>query len=838
MKPLFIHDARLEMSVAVRFLARTASAILYGLFLAGSVSGLISDVPRLRWLGFLLAAFIIDLFLHRNSSPRNLLNEDPAGNLADFLTPASHRLLERALDKSILAGGDILLRLMEELSDHRDIIEILSRLEINRSQLENHLIKSLSRSPSQPPANPDHNRDSLLPTLFSVLPAAALSARALGSLGIKPAFLLIGLLENGDVNIARLRREFSLSADTVSRAAYWVEARHRLGRLRRVPASVGGFAGHSLYVRPRVINRAWTSRSTPTLDRYSLDLTSLAQNESVGLLIGHRREYEELENVLAKPGSRNALLVGLPGVGKKTILAHLAFRIVKDKVPPPLFDKRLVSLNLASLSAGASDNEIQKRLHNIVSEITKAGNVILVIDSIHNLLKTESVGALPAAEALIPVLSSNSISVIGTTTPADRRLLFSRSSEFADLFSEVKVEEISPAEAESVLVFFSIILENRYRRLRVTLPGIASAVSIAHRYLTAHPLPGSAIDLLEEAAASAAKNDSHLVDADAVISVSENKINIPLRSAGAAEAEHLLQLEKTIHQTLVDQKEAVAAVSASLRRYRSGLAGADNPIASFLFVGPTGVGKTELAKIVAEVIFGSRQNMIRLDMSEFQTRESYYRLVGSPDGSLSGTLTDAVAAKPYSLILLDEFEKAHPDVLNLFLQVLDDGRLTDSSGRTAKFESTIIIATSNAHSAAVKEQIDRGVSIDAIASDLKSKLTAYFRPELLNRFSRIIVFRSLSQEDIAIIADRKLKRLSADLESSSGIVVSFTPAAVSAIGRLGFDESFGARPLEAAIDEHVRNPLAEAILKNNLSRGDTASIDFTDNRLKISLVNS
>mgnify|MGYP001574903764 CR=1 FL=1 len=830
-KPIFIRYPRLEMPLLGRFFIRIISAVVYGLLIAGAVSGLISDVPRLRWLGLLLAIFVIDLFLHRHLAPRNLLNEELSGNLVDFLTPSARRLLERALDKTAISGGPIMIRLAEELSDHRDIIEIFSRLEINRSQFESHISHAVDRSPSRPA--PAAARSAL----FAVIPAAAVSARASDSAGIKPGHLFTGLLESGDEDISRLRREFSLSADSASRAIYWLEARDRLSRLRSIPATVGGFAGHSFNIRPRVINRAWTSRPTPTLDRYSLDLTALARRETVGLLVGHRREYDELANILSKPGFHNALLVGRPGAGKTTILAHLAFRIVKDKVPSPLFDKRLVSLNLSSLVAGASDNEVQERLRHIVSEIVKSGNIILVIDNIHNLLKTESASALNAADALVPVISSDSVSVIGTTTPSDRRLLASRGSEFNDLFSEIKVEEISPTEAETILVFFSIVLENRYRRrFRITLPGVSSAVNIARRYLTDRPLPGSALDLLEEAATDAITKDIDTIGADAVISIAEHKINIPLRSVGVPEAAYLLKLEATIHQTLVDQEEAVSAISSSLRRYRSGLTTAANPIASFLFVGPTGVGKTELAKIIAEVVFGSRQNMIRLDMSEFQTRESYYRLVGSPDGSVSGSLTDAVSAKPYALILLDEFEKAHADVLNLFLQVLDDGRLTDSLGRTVKFEDTIIIATSNAHSAAVKEQLDRGVSIDTIAVDLKSKLTAYFRPELLNRFSRIIVFRPLSQPDITVIAQRKLERLSADLEASSGIAVSFTPAAVAEVGRLGFDESFGARPLETAIDEHVRNPLAEAILKNNFTRGDTVSVDLDNGRLKISVV--
>jgi ATP-dependent Clp protease ATP-binding subunit ClpA len=301
-----------------------------------------------------------------------------------------------------------------------------------------------------------------------------------------------------------------------------------------------------------------------------------------------------------------------------------------------------------------------------------------------------------------------------------------------------------------------------------------------------------------------------------------------MHAAKGEEVSQLLNLEKTIHGKFIDQEEAVKAVADALREYRAGVTRKGGPIASFLFCGPTGVGKTELSKILAETQFGDKNAMVRFDMTEYQDKQSFYRLIGSPDGVMRGVLTDAVLEKPYSLILLDEFEKAYPDILNLFLQVLDDGRLTDNLGRTVDFSNTIIIATSNAHSTLIKEELGKGTAILAITDVLKKRLTEYFKPELINRFSQVVVFKSLSQEDIVAVARLNLADLSATLSESQAVELKYDESAVLEIAKRGFDPIFGARPLRQAINENLRSKLADQLLREQIKKGDRITVFYRD----------
>jgi ATP-dependent Clp protease ATP-binding subunit ClpC len=323
---------------------------------------------------------------------------------------------------------------------------------------------------------------------------------------------------------------------------------------------------------------------------------------------------------------------------------------------------------------------------------------------------------------------------------------------------------------------------------------------------------------LKSAIVDAEKRGEKTLTADRVTAVAETKTNIPLHEAGGEEAEKLLRLEEIIHERLVDQEEAVGAVSEALREYRSGLTRKGGPIASFLFVGPTGVGKTELAKILAKVQFGSEKMMVRFDMTEYQDKTSFFRFVGTPDGVTRGALTEAIREKPYSLILLDEFEKAFPDILNLFLQVLDDGRLTDNLGRTVDFTNTIIIATSNAHSDIINESLAKGERMTDIAEYLRKRLVDVFKPELLNRFSKIIIFKNLEPKELGRIVEMNLKELAGAIKEQ-GIFLDFDPEAVKQLAKLGYDPAFGARPLRRVIDEKLKAPLSRAILAKKIGKG-------------------
>lgn len=565
------------------------------------------------------------------------------------------------------------------------------------------------------------------------------------------------------------------------------------------------------------MNRAWTARPTPALDRFSRDLTDLARHERVGFLVGHEAEYQRLADTLARPMNPNTLLVGEAGIGKEAIISHLAFKLVKDDVPEPLFDRRLVELELASLVAGAAPEELHERLQKIVEEILIAGNVVLYIPEIHNLVRTSGTAYLSAAEALMPIIMNNTFPVIGSTYPREFKQLIEPRSDFASAFEIIRVQEISSAEAEKILAYEGLLLEREYK-VTISFGAIKKAVALAKKYFHDKFLPSSAEEVLKSALVESKRRREKFVGPEQVMLAVEEKVKIPIRSAGAAETERLLNLEAIIHRRLVNQEEAVKAVSDSLRQYRSGLARSGGPIASFLFVGPTGVGKTELAKQLAKIQFGSEKDLARFDMTEYQDKTSFYRFIGSPDGSTRGALTDAILEKPYSLVLLDEFEKAYPDILNLFLQVLDDGRLTDNLGRVVDFQNTIVIATSNAHSDIVNDALTKGQSMADIGEYLKRRLIEVFRPELLNRFSKVVVFRNLSPKELIEIARINLEDL-AGLLTEQGIVLDYDPAAVEAVARMGYEPAFGARPLRRVIEEKVRSPLATAILKKKVKRG-------------------
>ena len=450
------------------------------------------------------------------------------------------------------------------------------------------------------------------------------------------------------------------------------------------------------------------------------------------------------------------------------------------------------------------------------------------------MVKTSGQMRLSAADVLMPAIKGDAFSVIGATYPREFKQYIEPNNDFVSAFEVVRVQEISEDEAIKFLVYDSIILEDQYRMI-ISFSAIKQSAMLAHKYFRQKLLPTSAEDLLKEALADASEKRKKILSGDDVIEIAQRKINIPLRAVKETEAKKLLDLEELIHRRLIDQEEAVRAVARAMREYRSGLSRKGGPISTFLFVGPTGVGKTELSKILTKIQFGATEAMIRFDMSEYQNKESIYRFIGSPDGTAGGTLTNAVLEKPYSLVLLDEFEKAHPDILNLFLQVFDDGRLTDSLGRTVDFQNTIIIATSNAHSDFIKAEIEKGRNMKDIGDELKKKLTSIFRPELLNRFSGVIVFRNLLPEHIAAIAKIQLEELAATLRDQ-GVELAFDDPAIKKVAELGYDPVFGARPLRNVISDRIKSVLAEKILKNEISRGSKLTVGFKNEEFQFKIL--
>jgi len=550
----------------------------------------------------------------------------------------------------------------------------------------------------------------------------------------------------------------------------------------------------------------------------------------LGFLVGHEQEFDSLMNVLARPGRNNVLLVGEPGTGKETMVANLAIKIIKDEVPGNLFDKRLVALNIGNVTSGANNvGELQNRFQKLAKEMLEAGNIVLYIPNIYTLKQTNVEGAgINAADLLKPIFQSGLVPVIGTATEQEYRRLLDTDVEFAGMFEIIRLQEISEDEAIQILSYEALSLEKQYR-IVISYKAIKRAVFLSKRYLRDKLLPASATDLLRETVVYIKSIGKKIVSEDDIIDMVEAKTRIPMANVTKQEAEQLLNLEDKLHQRMIDQEEAIKSVAEALREYRAGLSNKSGPIASFLFVGPTGVGKTELAKSLAVIYFGSESKMIRFDMTEYQDVESVQRFIGSPDGEKLGALTEAVRIHPFSLILLDEFEKASQNIMNLFLQVFDDGRLTDSTNRVIDFSNTIIIATSNALSSFIKEELDKGTEYKQLSEQIKLKLTSVYTPEMLNRFSKILVFKPLSPDDILEITKLQIKNLAEQIFNDKEIKLSVSDSAIAELARLGFDPVFGARPLQGVIREKIKSEIANKILKQELVSGDEIIIDFQNN---------
>jgi ATP-dependent Clp protease ATP-binding subunit ClpC len=528
--------------------------------------------------------------------------------------------------------------------------------------------------------------------------------------------------------------------------------------------------------------------------------------------------------VLSRDGRNNSLLVGDEDIGRNTIVEHLAFNIIKDNVPAKLFDRRLVKLDLGLVISGAmTAGEVRERFKKLAEEILKAGNIVLFIPEVHNLKFTVANQEIGGLEILAPIFDAALIPVVGTTTPKLYRSIIETSQTFKDLFEVVQVESLTPAETIQLMIYEAYALEKLWK-VAVSYPAIKKIVELANRYFRARPLPRASLDLMQEVLGEAQQRNQKIVLPELVVNLVSRKTNIPLEKSSSTEAKTLLNLENEIHTKLINQDEAVKAVSAALRQYRAGLTGDKKPIASFLFVGPTGVGKTELAKVLSGLYFGSEDMLLRFDMSQYQDKQSVPAFIGSPDSAIAGMLTEAVKRTPFCLILLDEFEKSYPGLLDVFLPVFDEGYLTDSLGEKIDFRNTIIICTSNAHSTYIKDQINAGKTVPEIQDELKNRLTEYFKPELLNRFDSIVAFRQLSKDEIRQIVVLQLNKFKKQILKTQNIELSFSDGVYDLICQLGYDPVFGARPLQGAISLQIKDPLARYILEGKVKKGDSMAV--------------
>jgi len=574
------------------------------------------------------------------------------------------------------------------------------------------------------------------------------------------------------------------------------------------------------------MDKAMTALATPYLNRFSDDMTLLAQFGHLHTCVAREQEIEEIFRVV-EGGEQSVILVGDNGVGKRTIIEGLALRMVEEDVPKRLQDKRLVRLSVSSLLAGTTPAGAVERLQHMMSEISRARNVILYIHNLHELIGVsagEGKGSLDVAGTLAEYLSSGRFLTLTDTTNEFYSQLIVNSS-IGGVFTKVDVPEMDENQAIQVLESKVGMAEYKHQ-VFFSYNALEKAVKLAKRYLHDSNLPGNALEIITEAASFARKKKglNSMVGPNEVAKVVAEKTNIPVTTVSSDETEKLLRLEEEMHKRIVGQNEAVDAVANALRRARVEIRSAKRPIANFLFLGPTGVGKTELAKTISDIYFGGEDKMIRLDMSEYQNKASVQRLLGRPGEKGTGVLTEAVRKQPFSLLLLDEIEKADPDILNLFLQVMDDGRLTDSTGRVIDFTSIILIATSNAGTNYVQDQIRAGIAQEVIKESLMhGQLRENFRPEFLNRFDSIVLFTSLNRDDIKKIAGLMLNRIGKEL-AKKGIELKVEESALELLAEIGFDPEFGARPMRRAIQEKVENHLAEFLLSGKLRRRDRVVI--------------
>ncbi|OGY78599.1 MAG: hypothetical protein A3B74_04425 [Candidatus Kerfeldbacteria bacterium RIFCSPHIGHO2_02_FULL_42_14] len=640
---------------------------------------------------------------------------------------------------------------------------------------------------------------------------------------IQPQDLLFALVKV-DKKIQDIFYDLGVDLTKLHHVSEWVHAQKQLAE------NVRRWQREALLKPKNTMNRALTARPTRVLDSMSQDLTLMARTGSFFPLINRKEELAATFRALKEVGG-SVLFVGNSGTGKSAVIYGLAERMAAEEVPEQLKDRRLVAMNIGALLAGAAGVGVaEERMLAAIKEITLASNVILVIEDIDTLFSGAMGAAVESAQILTDFIGQGLMKVVATARTEEYLRFLQDKGSFLRRFKKIVVEEPNFDLTMRILQSRAGIFEYRYKAY-YSYDALEQTILLTTRYFHERYLPEKALDVIEQAAIYAAekRGAKTIVTKADVAEIIAQHTNIPVKEITAEESEKLLMLEEQIHERLIDQEEAVRSVASALRRAREELRDITRPIANLLFLGPTGVGKTELAKTVAALYFGDEKKMVRLDMSEYQDQLSIYRMIGSPTGSQSGGvggyLTEAIRHSPFAVLLLDEIEKAHPDILNIFLQVMDDGRLTDTLGRTIDFTHTIIIATSNAVAQMIHDSVRQEMPMEKIKEQLiEGEIPKYFRPEFINRFDNVIVFKPLSEEDIFAIAKLLLKRVARDLENK-GIFFSTSEDAVRELAEKGFDPKFGARPLRRVIQNHVDDALAKLLLKGTLGRRDQVILE-------------
>ena len=653
---------------------------------------------------------------------------------------------------------------------------------------------------------------------------AAEEARRLGQGYVGTEHLLLGVLRLPDCAAVRLLNASGRAPDTI-----YTEILDLFGSPESRPGRQESGRSQAPFRPP------YRRAETRVLDQYSRDLTLIAGGGGADPVVGREREISRVIQILSRRTKNNPVLVGEPGVGKTAVAEGLARRVARGEVPDTLKNRRIVTLDLASMLAGTKyRGDFEDRVKCIIKEVQRAGDVIVFIDELHTIVGAGSAeGAIDAANILKPALGRGEIQVIGATTPEEYRKHIEKDAALERRFQPVDVPEPDEACCVRMLRALRGSLETHHG-LQITDEAISAAVRLSVRYICDRFLPDKAIDLLDEAAShvrlESGPQARQTVEASDVADVVSAWTGVPASAISEPESERLLRLEEALHRRVIGQDEAVSAVARAIRRGRVGLSDPRRPMGSFIFLGPTGVGKTELCRALAEAVYGDRDALIRLDMSEYMEKHAVSKLIGSPPGYVGygegGQLTERVRRRPWSVVLFDEIEKAHEDVYNLLLQIMEDGRLTDSAGRRADFRSTIVVMTSNIGAKAITE--DRpalgfsGAPRDgdgAVKEAVMAELRRTFRPEFLNRVDDTIVFRRLSREDVRQIA-RGMTEAVCGRMREPGVELRVTDEALDLLAERGFDPAYGARPLRRQISALLEDPAADAILTGRAAPGD------------------
>lgn len=664
--------------------------------------------------------------------------------------------------------------------------------------------------------------DSLVYTkrVEKVFETAEQLASSTGFTTVQPEHVLLALMDMSECYAVRMISECGVD---VERLKYIFAADLK----QRVP----------IKVTANIVDKKDNEKDESALKRFCTDITKLASEGKLDPVFGRDTEIERIIQILSRRTKNNPLLVGEAGVGKSAVIEGLAQAISQNKVPVSLYGKKILSLDLSGMLAGTKyRGDFEERLKKVVDEITTDGNVVLFIDEIHNIVGAGATGEgkMDAGEILKPMLARGELQLIGASTAEEYTRYIEKDAALERRFQTVVVDE--PTEDGAMRILKGIRSKyEKHHGVKITDEALEAAVALSKRYITERFLPDKAIDLMDEAASKvslatyANKESEAIVTEDDIAAVTAQWTNIPVEKLTRDESTRLLELESELRKRVIGQSEAVGAVARCIRRNRAGLKDPKRPIGSFIFAGATGVGKTELAKALAEILFGQEEMLVRLDMSEYMEKHSVSKLIGAPPGysgyEQSGNLTEKVRKRPYSVVLFDEVEKADSDVFNILLQILDEGRITDSKGRRIDFKNSIIIMTTNLGAECAGGESDR--------EEIEEKLRQFFSPEFLNRVDDIILFGKLSMSDLESITEIMAKGLAKRL-SDEGIFIFFTKEAIRYIAQKGYSDKYGARHIRRVMQKEVEDILSERIIEGNIGKNTKVTVDFNGKEIMIS----